>query len=608
MRGKKWNETISNVFLNLKRMLGLAFRADKFLTIGYYTTAGLSAFFPIIAGYIFKLLIDGVVKNQGLATTVPTILIVILAFRYFSNWCWDLMGWVLKETYFDYLLRYRLQNKLNSAFVEKMTTIDMEHLEDHEVQNLITKTSDTMTWRPPDFLRAFSYLFNNLVSYVSVFILLLGYGWFFPLVISLFGIPRLYLRAKLGSLQWSIWGSGAQEVRKLWYLQYLLRQRQAIIESRIFQSGKALMDRYHSIQEELYRRNKKPVEGYVSRASLPNLVEMGVIFVFAYTKLPLVLGGQMSIGDFSFFIELLSRMVESVGGIVGNMGWMYENNLYVNHFFDILNLPKKIKEPEKPVAIPGLPNPPEIEFRDVWFKYPGAKKSVLKNISFKVDSKENVALVGKNGAGKTTIVKLLCRFYDVTRGEILINGVNTKEIKLSDWYRYLGTLFQDFVKYDFTIRENIALGDPNKNDEAKLIDSAKKAGAYEFIVKLPKKFDQQLGKEYEEGTDLSQGQWQKLAIARAFYEGAPVLILDEPTSAIDAEAEYKIFSNLHKLYQDKSLLFISHRFSTVKDADKIVVIENGKIVEEGDHVSLMKKTGRYAKLFSLQAKAYNSEP
>ncbi len=582
----------------------LSYKSDRFLTVGYYLTAGVSAVFPIIASYIFKLLIDNIVSSQGISASIPLILISVLALRYVSNWCWDLTGWILKETYFDYLLRYRLQNKLNSAFVEKMSQIDIEHLENSKTQDLITKTSDSVTWRPPDFLRAFSYLFNNLVSFVSVFILLLGYGWYLPVVITLFGLPRLFLRAKLGSIQWSIWGSGAQDARKLWYLQWLLRQQRSIEESRIFRSGKALIERYKSIQEELYNRNKKPIKNYVAVAPLPNLIEMAFVFYFAYNRLPMVLNGNMTVGDFSFFIELLSRAVESVGGMVGNLGWMYENNLYVNHFFEILNLPKKILEKENPVKIPRLPNPPEIEFKNVWFKYPGAKKSVLKDISFKIISGKNLALVGKNGAGKTTIVKLICRFYDVTKGEILVNGVNIKDLSLSDWYAFLGTLFQDFVKYDFTVRENISMGHAGDVNEDKLLDSAKKSGAYEFINKLPNKFEQQLGKEYEGGTDISQGQWQKLAIARAFYEGAPILILDEPTSAIDAESEYKIFSNLNKLYKDKSLLFISHRFSTVKDADNIVVLEKGKIIESGSHTELMALNGIYSRLYSLQAKAY----
>lgn len=600
----KFFSAAKDVLFNLKRLLSIAWKTDKHLTFGYYGSAGLSAFFPIVTAYVYKLLIDSIVTNQGIKPTIPFVIIVILGARYFIGLCEDFVSWVLKETYFDYLLRYKIQNKLNSLFCGKLYSIDVQHLEDPKVQDLITKAKDTLTWKPPDFLRAFSYLFTSLVSYISSFILLAGYGWYLPFVISIFGIPRLYLRAKQGALQWSIWGSGAPEVRKLWYLQWLLTQRESIVESRIFQSGKVLIERYKKIQEELFERNKKPVRSYMKMASFPQFFEMSALFVFAYLRLPMVLSGQMTIGDFSFFIDMLGRVAGAVTGMVQNLGWMYENNLYVNHFFDVLGLKKVIKELDNPIKVPNNPSPPIIEFKDVSFAYPGTKKKVLKNLSFKVNSGENVAIVGKNGAGKTTIVKLLCRFYDVGGGEILINGVNIKDIDLSSWYKQLGTLFQDFVHYDFTIRENITLGTTNYSDEVKLKEAAEKSGSMEFIEKFSSKFDQQLGKQFEGGVDLSHGQWQKIAIARAFYESAPVLILDEPTSAIDAEAEYKIFNNLHSSYKDKSLLFISHRFSTVKNADKIIVLEGGKIVEEGSHQELMAVGGKYSKLFRLQAEVY----
>lgn len=600
----KFFSAAKDVLFNLRRLLSIAWKTDKFLTFGYYGSAGLSAFFPIITAYIYKLLIDSIVTNQGIRPTIPFVIIAILGSRYFISLCWDFVSWVLKETYFDYLLRYKIQNKLNSLFCEKLYSIDIQHLEDPKAQDLITKAKETLTWRPPDFLRAFSYLFTNLVTYISSFILLAKYDWYLPFVISLLGIPRLYLRAKQGALQWSIWGSGAPEVRRLWYLQWLLTQRESIVESRIFQSGRALIEKYKKIQEELFERNKKPVKSYMKMASFPQFFEVSALFVFAYLRLPMVLSGQMTIGDFSFFIDMLGRVAEAVSGMVGNLGWMYENNLYVNHLFDVLGLKKIIKESDNPQKIPNNPNPPTIEFKDVSFSYPGTKKRVLKNLSFKINSKENVAIVGKNGAGKTTIVKLLCRFYDVSGGEILINGVNIKDVDLSFWYKQLGTLFQDFVHYDFTIRENITLGITDYSDEVKLREAAIKSGSIEFIEKFSSKFDQQLGKQFEGGVDLSQGQWQKIAIARAFYESAPVLILDEPTSAIDAEAEYKIFNNLHSSYEDKSFLFISHRFSTVKNADKIIVLDGGKIVEEGPHKDLIELGGKYAKLFKLQAEAY----
>lgn len=214
-------------------------------------------------------------------------------------------------------------------------------------------------------------------------------------------------------------------------------------------------------------------------------------------------------------------------------------------------------------------------------------------------------MVGENGAGKTTIIKLLLRFYDVTDGEILINGVNIKELNLDEWHKLVGALFQDFIKYQFTFKENVYIGDLAKaNDEKLLREAIFKSGASAYVNKLPDGLNQVVGKMFEKGIDLSGGQWQKLALARAFFRDAPLLILDEPTSAIDAKAEYEIFQNVQKLQKDKTVIIISHRFSTVRNADRILVLHGGHIIEEGDHKKLMDKKGLYAELFELQARGY----
>ncbi|MBI2057976.1 MAG: ABC transporter ATP-binding protein [Candidatus Yanofskybacteria bacterium] len=225
-------------------------------------------------------------------------------------------------------------------------------------------------------------------------------------------------------------------------------------------------------------------------------------------------------------------------------------------------------------------------------------------MSFKLKPGEHLAIVGPNGAGKTTLIKLLLRFYDPTKGSIMVDDYDLKEIKIDNWYKFISTLFQDFVKFNLTIRDNIILGKPKVVDEAKIREAARKSGAEEFINKLPKKYNQRLGRGFEDSAELSIGQWQKLALARAFYEESPILILDEPTSSIDAEAEAKIFDNLDKLYNDKTLVIVSHRFSTVRNADKIIVLKNGKVAEEGNHEFLMSQKGIYSTMFQKQAKGY----
>ena len=267
-----------------------------------------------------------------------------------------------------------------------------------------------------------------------------------------------------------------------------------------------------------------------------------------------------------------------------------------------MKLPRLIREKDPGYELEGNKSP-RIEFKGVSFRYLDGPE-VLKNISFTVNPGEHIALVGANGAGKTTLIKLLLRFYDPTKGQISVDEYDLRDLKINNWYKQVGILFQDFQKFWLSVKDNILLGNSEVIDENKMIQAAKKSGAHEFIEGLPKKYNQRLGRRFEDSTDLSIGQWQKLALARAFYEEAPILILDEPTSAIDAEAEEQIFENLFKVYKDKTLILVSHRFSTVRNAHKIIVLKNGKIAEEGNHETLMKKNGLYANMFNIQAKGY----
>jgi len=278
---------------------------------------------------------------------------------------------------------------------------------------------------------------------------------------------------------------------------------------------------------------------------------------------------------------------------------------YLDKFFDFLNTEKIIQSSSNPTTLSSSPTPAIIEFKNVSFKYPKTERFVLKDFNVKIESGEKIALVGENGAGKTTIIKLLLRFYDVTEGEIFINGVNIKELDLDKWHQLVGALFQDFIKYQFTFKENVIFGNLDKKDNMELLKEAiKQSGADKYLEQLPKGIDQVVGKMFDEGIDLSGGQWQKLALARAFFRNAPLLIPDEPTSAIDAKAEYEIFENVQKLQKDKTVIIISHRFSTVRNADRILVLDEGKIIEEGNHEKLMSKKGLYAELFNLQAEGY----
>jgi ATP-binding cassette subfamily B protein len=596
---------IKQTLFNLKRMLTLAWTMDRTIMLGYYLTTIIAAVAAIVVSIILKFLVDDLIvsQNLGIAKSIPTIVIIVLGARYLMGLISEITVFGLNQVYFDYLFRYKLQNYINYSFYQKLTNLDIAQLEDPDTQNLIAKAKDTMTWRPPDFLRSFSYFLSSVVTLIAAFIVLLPFGWWIPVSITLLNIPFLYLRAKFGSIQWSLYGSGAPEVKKLWYFTWLLSTETAIKEMRIFKSTAVLLEKFKEVQKYLFDLNSGPIKSYLKILLVPSFFEAVVMFSLAYFKLGDVTRGILSVGSFTLLVNMIDTLNGNVGGAVINFGEIYTHSLYVDHYFQVMELPKLVKEIENPITFKKLA-PPRIEFKNVSFAYPNGSL-VLKNISFVINPGENIAFVGDNGAGKSTIIKLICRFYDVTDGEVLVNRVNIKKIKLSQWYGFLGTLFQDFVQYHFTVKDNISLGSSRKQNIIKIREAAKKAGALEFIEKLPQGFDTMLGREFEEGKELSIGQWQKLAIARAFYEEAPLLILDEPTSAIDAESEYEIFNNLSKTYKNKSLILVSHRFSTVRNADMVFVVQDGQITENGTHEDLLKLNGKYARMFTVQAKGYS---
>ena len=603
MASPKLTTPIRQVAKNTKRLFSLAWKMDRRLTTLYYFTTAIGALFPLASAFVLKLLIDYLqVSQNSFATTVPVIIVVVLAGKYLATFLDSIIYSGINNSYLDYVFRYKLQNEITWKFQQKVSKLDIAHFENSEVQDLITKTRDTMQWQLPDYLRSFSYLFLDIIAFIVAFIVLLPYGWWIPVLVGVITMPRLYLQAKYGGIKWSLWGSGAPQAKKLWYLNYLLQEPMTVRETRISQSSESLLNKFKEIQQYLFELSKGALDRYLRVLTIPPIIEAAVIFFVAYQFLPPVIAGTLTIGSFTLLISMLEQLGSRSANASAHFAQIYESNLYVNHYFDFLALPPLIPTAKNPVVLEEI-KPPKIEFRNVSFNYPKGQK-VLDGVSFVIEPGESVALVGHNGAGKTTIVKLLCRFYDVSGGEILINDINIKDLDLSRWYKFLGTLFQEFVKYHFTVRENICLGAPDKKDENAMIGAAIKSGAAEFIERLPKKYDTILGKEFEDGEELSGGQWKKLPIARAFYEEPPVLILDEPTSAIDAEAEYEIFNNLEKQYKNKTLILVSHRFSTVRNANKIVVIDHGKIVESGSHEELMTLGGEYSKLFSIQAKGY----
>ena len=515
--------------------------------------------------------------------------------RFFTN--------TLNSQYFEYILRSKFQNVLTRRFMEKLAHLDFSNLENGEVRNLIAKVEDTYNWRLFENLRVINFMIYSIASLILAFFVALRFNPVYLIALFFLSTPLYYFRAKYGNIYWSIYTKNSKKINYLWYMRYLFTNFNTLAEIKIYDLKNFFLDKTKQIQNEVLNQYKKPILKYILLSTLASFFIPAVIFFFLKNFINQIIFSQkFSLGDFTFFLNAIFTFTGQTSSLLVNIGSIVENNLYVEDYFKLLNLENKVKTNKISKRLKKI-TPREIKFENVSFVYPGSKKFVLKNINLTIKTNQDIAIVGPNGAGKTTLIKLLFRFYDPTRGKILIDGINLKKINLDDWYRHLGVLFQDFAKYYLTVRENIEFGDI-KNIKKKSVNEALANAQGNDLLELPKKTDQILGRWFEDGEEISVGQWQKLAIARALYRNAPILVLDEPTSNIDAQAEYKIFSNLKKTYQEKTLIFISHRFSTVRIADHIYVLKDGQIVEQGKHQDLVSQNGTYAKYFKIQKQGY----
>lgn len=586
---------------NSRRVIGVVWRMDKKLLSTSLFLIVLGGVFPVAVSYTMKIVIDRITIAQSLGGIVTLTLIGIFAFRYVVDALWDIEN-TFNVEYIERLLRVQIENQLIMDFTKKMSELDMGHFENPETQNLIQKARFAYPWRITNFSQALFYVAVAVSAYVGSFIALLSYGAWIPIAISLVAFPRFYIKNKSMKLEWLRFNQNIIENKELVYLRGTLEDSSSIKEIRVAQAGQSLLKRIDGLQQYLYKMLRDSMSKYYLPFAGMITLESAAMFGILYTFLPKVVAGTLTLGTFIFISQMLDRISTNTSQIGTHLSRLFEQNLYVGYFFDTLELPKLIRE-RFPGTELGPAHPPTIEFRNVGFCYEGDRVA-LRDVSFKMKAGEHLAIVGPNGAGKTTLVKLLLRFYDPTSGGIYIDDTDLRDISRSEWYRYVGVLFQDFVRFSLKIKDNILLGNGEVIDESRMQYAAKNSGAHEFIERLPNKYEQRLGKRFEDSTELSQGQWQKLALARAFYESPPVLILDEPTAAVDSDAEEEIFNNLGKEYKDKSLILISHRFSTVRDADRIIVMREGTIAEMGTHHELMKLNGTYASMFQKQAKGY----
>jgi ATP-binding cassette, subfamily B, bacterial len=597
---------LKQVFASLKtlpRIARLVWVASPGLTCCTAVLNLIRGITPAISATITQLLFDGVLTGIRSHTIDPIWLPVILQLllsvldRVFSR-----AGSVCQS-----LLQDRVSDYVQFQVLTKANTLDLAQFEDSEYYDKLRQATQGASYKPAMMISGMFNLGRAIITLSSMLFLLSQLSWWLVLVALIVPIPSFIANSRY-SLK-SYWLSRRQspERRLQSYYNQVLTVDHYNKEIKLFNLGSLFLERFKQYTEKLYEESKRLMIPRSINMLLWSILTIGAnSAIYLYIALQAV-QGRISFGQLSKYVAASNQSGQSFQSILDGVSDVYEYSLYINLLFEFLEYEPKIVSPDNPVPVPkpvrsrGM----EVEFRNVSFTYAGKEQAALDNVSFKIDAGETVALVGSNGAGKTTLVKLMSRLYDPDEGEILIGGRNVKEYDLQELREHIGVIFQDYVRYHMTAHDNIGIGRVSQiEDREFVLAAAQKSGADSTIEELSDGYEAMLGRWFKKGVELSGGQWQKIALARAFMRDAPILILDEPTSALDAQAEYDVFTRFSRLMEGKTAVFISHRFSTVRLAHRIFVIEYGKICESGSHSELMQLNGRYAELFNLQAKAY----
>lgn len=560
------------------------------------------ALLPFINAYIYKLIVDEIVIFVQTGTFNSNFFYWLFFARAVSYFVSDVAYRL--ESFSAHHLWNRVPMIFQSIFLKKISQLDIQYFENSEFKNLLEKAREGLWNRAQHLTIAVFNIIDGILRVSIAAVALYKLNPYLILIIALILIPELIIQTRISQVAWGIWNWKSPLRKRYWDLLDILQDARMITESKLYNLSQTFLSEIQHILKKFYKQDSVVAKKNLGLQTGLNLFSsISYIGIELYT-VSLVFSKKITVGDIGFYSNIISNFRSGFSGFLRNIGDVFDTTQYLDTFFEIIDIPQIIQEPAHPTPL-NLTHPPLIEFRHVDFSYPGSDMKVLDDFNVTIAPGQKVALVGENGAGKSTIVKLLARLYDVTAGEILINGIPLTEVSIREWHDALAILLQSFNKYNYSVEDNIRFGNIHKKaNSSNIRDAARSASADEFIQKYPSGYKQMLGRTFDDGIDPSGGQWQKIAIARAFYRDAHILILDEPTASIDARAEKEIFDRVDALSENMTTIIISHRFSTVRKADRILVIENGKIVEEGTHKELMMLEGRYEKLFTLQAEGY----
>jgi ATP-binding cassette, subfamily B, bacterial len=627
-RWRNLKQSIRGTAAALPRVLRLVWDASPGVTIGLFAVTVVAGIIPAVSAYTSKLLVNAVVAgilvrhtpsnapqvpdivrldfglwHPAFSTVNAIIFLAILQLLIFA-----LIAFLsTARNITQQLLQNAVSMGIQLMVMEKAASLDLAFYEDPASYDLLRRAQTDSINRPVLMISTAFGLVQTTLTFATMIGLLVLVSPLLALLALLSPVPAFIADTRYGWRGYNIARWGSRLLRRMNYLVTLLTTDSYAKEVKLFGLGHYFIDRYRLIGETYYgSQRRQVVRRYLTGFLWGNLSTIATSVTYLYVALQAIVG-KLTLGDLTLYTTAAQSVQSSIQGILGGFSGMYEHNLYLSNLFELMETTSALPTRANPVPVPN-PVRGEITFDHVSFAYPGAAENALNDLSFTVSPGETIAIVGRNGAGKTTLFKLICRLYDPSGGRILIDGVDIRDYDPPELRAQIGGMFQDYVTYQATAAENIGLGSLDALADREAIRSAsRQAGSDQLIAGLPQGYDTALGKWFDAGVNLSGGEWQKVALARAFMRDARILLLDEPTSALDAQAEYELFERIHSLTRGRTAVYISHRFSTVRRADRILFLEHGRLVEQGTHEQLMRLNGRYARLFRLQASAYTGE-
>ncbi|KAF0286548.1 ABC transporter permease [Spiribacter sp. SSL99] len=589
------------VFRYSRRAIELVWQTSRLLTLVLATGTLVAGLLPAAAAWVGQLIVDGVVAAIDARQGIPTELLWLVALE--GVIMMGIAGAQRAIQIAQSLLRAQLGQRVNVMILEKAQSLQLADFEDSEFYDKLTRARREASSRPLSLVNRTFGLIQNGISLASFAGLLLGFSPWAVLILVLAGLPQFFSEAKFSGDAFRLFRWRSPDTRRQMYLETVLAREDSAKEVKLFQLGPLLLQRYRDIFKRLYREDRRlTLRRDLWGFALGLIATLAFYGTYAWIVVTTV-AGRITLGQMTMYLSVFRQGQSAVSASLTAISGMYEDNLYLSNLYEYLEQPVSVGQGEATAGdIPG----DGLRFESVSFRYPGSDSDALSDVSLHLTPGRSIALVGSNGSGKTTMIKLLAGLYSPTAGRILLDGTDLRDWDSAALRERIGIIFQDFMRYQLPVGENIGAGDvAHFQDEERWQRAAQKGLAETFIEEIPGGYHAQLGRWFRDGRELSGGQWQKIAVARAFMrEGADVLVLDEPTAAMDAAAEAEIFEHFRTLTEDRMAILISHRFSTVRMADEILVVDAGHIIERGDHDSLLAADGHYARLFRLQAAGY----